>query len=153
MINVSDVIYAVMREVKLCKPDSKHYLGSIPENVKRPSFLFLMSFLKDVKSNYFTKDRSVSIQIIYFGTLDSDGKDEYKDKLKTMEELDSFLSKLNLNVKDRNLKFEYGFEEADEQLSINLDFKFKDGVVNTEYDEDQTRDMIQNIFFNDKERI
>ena len=70
-----------------------------------------------------------------------------------MEELDSFLSKLNLNVKDRNLKFEYGFEEADEQLSINLDFKFKDGVVNTEYDEDQTRDMIQNIFFNDKERI
>ena len=69
------------------------------------------------------------------------------------EQKSNILSKLNLNVKDRNLKFEYGFEEADEQLSINLDFKFKDGVVNTEYDEDQTRDMIQNIFFNDKERI
>lgn len=151
MINVSDLIYAIKNEIRLCVPGSKDYMGNIPENPKRPSFLYLLSFLKDGRSAYFTKDRALSIQIIYFGILDSNGKEIYEDKLKVMEDLGAFLDKFNINVKDRNLKFEYSFDQADNQMAINLDFKFKDGVINPEYDEDQVRDMIQDVFINDKE--
>lgn len=151
MINVSDVIYEIKKQINNKKLGSKHYLGNIPENCPRPSFLYLLSFLKDSRSSYFTKDRILNIQIIYFGIKDDDGKEIFEDKLKTIEELEQFLSSFNINVKDRNLKFDYSITEADEQLSINIDFKFKDSVVNPEYDEDQTRDMIENIFINDKE--
>lgn len=151
LINVSDVIYEIIKQIKNKKLGSEHYLGNIPENCARPSFLYLLSFLKDTRSSYFTKDRILNIQIIYFGIKDDDGKEIFEDKLKTIEELEQFLSSFNINVKDRNLKFEYSITEVDEQLSINIDFKFKDSVINPEYDEEQTRDMIENIFINDKE--
>lgn len=151
MINVSDVIYEIIKQIKNKKLGSEHYLGNIPENCTIPSFLYLLSFLKDTRSSYFTKDRILNIQIIYFGIKDDDGKEIFEDKLKTIEELEQFLSSFNINVKDRNLKFEYSITEVDEQLSINIDFKFKDSVINPEYDEEQTRDMIENIFINDKE--
>lgn len=151
MINVSDVIYAIIKQINNKKLGSEHYLGNIPENCERPSFLYLLSFLKDSRSSYFTKDRVLNIQIIYFGIKDDDGKEIFEDKLRTIEEVEQFLSSFNINVKDRNLKFDYSITEADEQLSINIDFKFKDSVINPEYDEEQTRDMIENIFINDKE--
>lgn len=153
MVDILDVFYALIGELKKCIPTAKHYVGKLPENFKLPSFLYLLIFNADMQSNYFTKDTTLDLQIIYFATEDGYGVVSFDDKLQTMGKLKEFLSRFNLQVKDRNLKFTYSFGEADEQLAINIQFKFKDGVVNLTYDEEQAREMIEKINISDKEMI
>lgn len=153
MVNILDVFYALISEFKKVMPTAKHYVGNIPESFISPCFLYLLAHSKDDRTSYFAKDTSLDIQIIYFGLNDKYGKADLEDKLKTMSQLKQFLSQFNINVKDRNLKFSYSFGEADEQVTINMQFKFKDDVINLEYDELQTRDMVESIFINEKEVI
>lgn len=153
MIDLIEIIYAVIKQLKKCLPTSKHYLGKIPENFKAPGFLYILVFNSDEQSSAFTKDTTLDLQIIYFGSKDGYGVSSFEEKLYTMNELKSFLSHFNLQVKDRNLKFKYNFSEADEQLVINMQFKFKDGLVNLAYDEEQQREMMEHIYINEKEVI
>lgn len=101
-----------------------------------------------------TKDVVIDLQIIYFGESDQyTGLASLEDKLNAMAALKGFLGQFNLTVKDRNLKFSYSFSEADGELVVNIQFKFKDGVVNLAYDEEQAREMIERIYINEKEVI
>lgn len=153
MLSILDVFYALIKEIKKCIPDSKQYLGSIPENFESPSFLYLLAFDGENQVSYFTKDVTLDIQVIYFGPKDSYGVIDFEEKIKTMDRLKVFLSQFNLQVKERNIKFNYSFGEADNQLTIDIKFKFKDGLVNPSYNEEQAREMIKQINIRDKERI
>lgn len=148
LINILDIFYSIIKEFKICIPESKHYLGRLEEKVARPSFLYTMVFSKDTRSSYMFKDTMIDLQIIYFGVTDKFGHENYEDRLKTINLLKQFLSQFNIQVKDRNLKFDYSFGEADEQLTINMQFKFKDELVNLEYDKNQAREKIREINYN-----
>ena len=153
LINVIDVIYAIMKEFKACMPKSRHYLGRIPETYKNPAFLYLLVFNNDIRSSYFRKDVTLDLQIIYFGSKDEYGVPDFEEKMQTMDKLKAFLSTFNLWVGDRNLKFEYNFSESDEQLTINIKFKFKDEIINIEFEEDQAMELVDKILINKEEVI
>lgn len=153
MVNILDIFYSLIKEIKKCVPGTKHYIGNLTEGFKTPSFLYLIVFNKDVRVSKFLKDTTLDIQIIYFGTDDKYSKPNLEEKLMVMHQLKQFLSTFNLQVKDRNLKFSYSFNEADGQLALNMQFSFKDGLVDTNFDEEQARDMIERIFINEKEVI
>ena len=153
MINVIDVIYALKKEFKTCIPKSHHYFGHITETYKNPAFLYLLVFDNDVRSSYFRKDVTLDLQIIYFGTKDECGVPDFEEKMQTMDKLKTFLSTFNLWVGDRNLKFEYNFSESDKQLTINIKFKFKDEIINIEFEKDQAMEMVDKILINKEEVI
>lgn len=142
-----DVIKAVRDCLKSCMTSVKFYVGTIPETKSRPSFLIDLAFSKDSRTTFLTQSRTLSIQLIYFGTLDEYKKENVIEQLETIETLRPFLNKFILNVGDRTLNFEYEIGQADEQLSITLDFKFKDSIYITQQD----FEMIQNIFINEEE--
>lgn len=153
MVNILDILYSLVGEIRKCVPKSKHYIGNLTEGFKTPSFLYLLVFNKDTRSSKFVKDTVLDLQIIYFGTNDKYSKTNLEEKLKVMHQLKQFLSTFNLQVKDRNLKFSYSFNDADDQLALNIQFNFKDGLVDTKFDEEQAREMIERIFINEKEVI
>lgn len=153
MVNILDILYSLVSEIRKCVPKSKHYIGNLTEGFKTPSFLYLLVFNKDTRCSKFVKDTVVDIQIIYFGTNDKYSKTDLEEKLKVMHQLKQFLSTFHLQVKDRNLKFSYSFNDADDQLALNMQFNFKDGLVDTQFDEEQAREMIERIFINEKEVI
>lgn len=153
MVNILDILYSLVGEIRKCVPKSKHYIGNLTEGFKAPSFLYLLVFNKDTRGSKFVKDTVVDLQIIYFGTNDKYSKTDLEEKLKVMHQLKQFLSTFNLQVKDRNLKFSYSFNDADDQLALNMQFNFKDGLVDTKFDEEQAREMIERIFINEKEVI
>lgn len=153
MVDILDILYSLVGEIRKCVPKSKHYIGNLTEGFKTPSFLYLLVFNKDTRCSNFVKDTVLDLQIIYFGTNDKYSKTDLAEKLKVMHQLKQFLSTFNLRVKDRNLKFSYSFNDADDQLALNIQFNFKDGLVDTKFDEEQAREMIERIFINEKEVI
>ena len=127
-------------------PAAKFYLGRLPENPSRPSFLFSIAFAKDRRSTFLTQTRALSIQIIHFGELDEDEKEDLAEQLKTVESLRGFLNRFLLKVGDRSLTFDFDIGSADEQLSILLDFKFKDSLDVSE----EQFELIKEIFVNEE---
>lgn len=145
MLSLLDILYAIVREIKGVIPESKHYIMKLPENFKEPCFAYYIVFNGDKKSSAFVKDCTLDLQIIYFGENDKYGNSNFEDKLRTLELLKKFLSLFCIKVKDRCLTFEYSFKEVDEQLSVDLSFKFKDNIVEILEDD---LDLIQEINFN-----
>lgn len=150
MVNVLDVIYAIIKKIREHVPQSEHYFN-LPEDYRSPCFLYRMVFNSDARQTKYTKDVNLDLQIIYFGDKDPYGISDYEEKLKVMEQLRRFLSCFFIQSGDRCLKFDYSFGEADGQLMINMDFKFKDGLVDLKYDEEQVREMMDKIYINEKE--
>lgn len=146
MVNLYDVILAIKSEIKKCVPEAKFYLGHVPKSPSRPSFLLSIAFAKDKRSTFFTQTRALSIQIIYFGKLDENQKDDMADQLKTVENLRVFLNRFLLKVGDRLLTFDSEIGSADGQMSILLDFKFKDSLDVSE----EQFEMVEEIFINEE---
>lgn len=146
MVSILDVIYAVIKKFKVCVPDSKHYFN-LPEDYNTPSFLYNIVFNKASRQTKYVKDVSLDLQIILFSNKDELGKEDYEGKIQIAEQLRSFLDTFILQVGDRYLKFDYSFGEADEQLTINMNFKFKDGVINLE----ESYELMQHLYMNREE--
>ncbi len=146
LISILDVIYAAIKKFKVCVPDSKHYFN-LPEDYNTPSFLYNIVFNKASRKTKYVKDVSLDLQIILFSNKDELGKEDYEGKIQIAEQLRSFLDTFILQVGDRYLKFDYSFGEADEQLTINMNFKFKDGVINLE----ESYELMQHLYINREE--
>lgn len=146
LIKLYDIIKAIRDNIKICVPVMQFYVGTIPEKPKRPSVLISLALSQDARSTFLTQTRLLSIQLIYFGPLDAEEKEEFTERLETVDALRPFLNQFILRVGDRVLNFEYEIGEADEQLSITLDFKFKDSIVITQ----QEYESIEHIFLNEE---
>ena len=145
MLSLVDILYALVREIKRVIPESKHYMMKLPESFKAPCFAYYIVFNGEKRSSAFVKDCNLDLQIIYFGENDKYGNSNFEDKLRTLESLKKFLSLFYIKVKDRYLTFEYNFKEVDDQLSVDLSFKFKDNIVEILQED---LDLIQEINFN-----
>lgn len=146
LVKLYDVIKAIKDNIKICFTEMNFYLGKLPEKPVRPSFLIMLANSKDKRSNFLSQSRLLSIQLIYFGPLNDENKEELLNQLETVEALRPFLNKFVLKVGDRALTFEHEVGEADEQLSIIIDFKFKDSIVITQED----YELIENISLNEE---
>ena len=118
-----DVIKAVRVSLNACSPTAKFYVGTIPESPSRPSFLIDIGYSKDTRSSFLTQSRLLSIQLVYFGPLTPDKKENPVEHFETVELLRPFLNKFILKVDERVLSFNYEIGKADDQLSIILDRK------------------------------
>lgn len=145
LVNVYEVMKAIKNSVKDCIPEMNFYIGDIPENPQRPSMLIDLALSKDNRSTMLTQNRLLSIQMIYFGPL-KDEKESLVSKLETIDKLRHFLNNFVLKVNDRMLNFHFEVGKADEQLSIVLDFKFKDSVIISL----ENYDMIESISLNEE---
>lgn len=147
LVKYYELIKAVKNRLISCKTDLKEiYLGTIEECPERPSFLIVKAQSGNARSTFLTQKRLMSLQLIYFGPVDEVGKEDAKDHLNVIDQLSPFLDSFNLKVEDRVLTFSVDIGDADEQLSIMLDFKFNDSVVI----DVQDYEMIQNISLNEE---
>lgn len=149
LISILELFYALVGEFRECVPESTHYIGNLPETYQTPSFLYLLVFNSDRKESRHVKNVLLDVQIIYFNHLDGYGIENFEDKIKTLEKLKVFLDSFCLKVQDRVLKFEYMLTESDGQLTIDIKFKFKDGVVQPK----EVYDFMEHIKVNREEVV
>lgn len=128
MVKTMDIINEVIKALATCVPKAECYLGRIGEEYAVPAFLFLLVYDGSQRSSKFTRDVAVDLQIVYFGKVDEYGNHDFEDRAETSEKMKAFLERCNLPVGDRVLTFNYEMKGADEQLSVFLSFRFKDGV-------------------------
>lgn len=123
------------------------YLLELNEKYEKPAFLF--SYIKDrtKNNNYYLKTKVLDMQIIYYAKIKTNGKEDVDDRFAAIEKIDTILGPLNLNVKDRNLKFQYSYGDAGGHLSIDLEFEFiDDKLIKIE-----TNEMMKKLFVNGQE--
>lgn len=151
MIKILDLMKALKQEIKKCMPDSAHYFGKLAEDYRDPCFLYLLTFSKDTRQSFFVKDTSLSVQVVYFGKDDKYKGPDFQDKMQTVQALIPFLGQFILKVGERYLGFTYELTDADEQLSIDLTFSFKDDILVPDYEEELQREFAENVEVNIKE--
>lgn len=142
MVSLLDIFTSLLNRFKTKYANYGYYLLSLPERNKTPCFLFGLVYNGTSTDNKYLVSKKYDIQIIYFNTFNNYAEQDELKKLQVMSELDDILSCCNLNVKDRNIKYSYYFGDADGNLTINLDFQFKDKTV---IDDDITYEKIQEI--------
>ena len=147
LVKLYDIINSVKDRIISCNDKLNIYLN-LPESPERPSILIVKAQSGNARSTFLTQKRLLSLQLIYFGPVDEVGKEDAKDHLNVIDELSPFLDSFTLKVEDRVLTFSVDIGDADEQLSIMLDFKFNDSIVT----EESNYEMIENISLN-KEAI
>ncbi len=148
MVKTMDIINALIKEFDKCIPGVEPYLGGIGEDYKSPAFLFFLIYDGGERSGKFIRDITIDLQCVYFGKTDEYGNQDFKEKMNVVEELRVFLNQYKLIVGDRVLKFRYEIKDADERLAIFLTFKFKDGVNDPEFEEEQAREAAEDLLIN-----
>jgi len=153
LVKLTDIIFAIVRRFDACVENSNNELGEYTHEIgeytgDEKTFCYYLTFVKERQVNKFIKESLVDIQVIYHGLREEyKGKTKLIDKLKVLEDVKVFLSQFNIDVGDRNLKFDYDVGDTDGEIMINLSFRFYDDVIDLEYNEAQLRERIQNIYF------
>ena len=81
MITAKEILVAVMEQIFNCVPGVEIYKGRLEEGFSVPAFLLNLTFAGGAKANYFTERRNIEIQIIYFGTEDGYGREDFEERL------------------------------------------------------------------------
>lgn len=149
MVSTLDIIKELKRLFQREFENAGFYLINLNEDYKKPAFLFSYINERTKDNNYYLKTKVLDIQIIYFAKVKTNGKEDENDRFEAMEKLDNILGALNLNVKDRNLKFKYRYGEAGGHLTIELDFEFADNKPILKLTNENI-EMIQKIFINEE---
>lgn len=148
MVKTIDIMDALIQEFHRCVPEAEYHQGGITQGYRSPAFLFLLIYDGGERSGKFTKDTMIDLQCIYFGKTDEDGKQDFTEKMDILDRLKEFLNRYELTVGDRVLKFAYETKDADERLAIFLKFRFKDGVMDPTYEEEQAREKAGKLSIN-----
>lgn len=147
MISLLDIIEAIKQKLENSFQDAEIYISNLEEGFKKPSFLFAYHNLDNKSSNYYLVNKKLDMQIIYYAKEKQSGKGDGLDRLGAMEKLDNIFGTLNLQVKNRNLSFQYSYGEADGHLTIELYFEYADDKPTQE----EERETIQKIIMNESE--
>lgn len=148
MVSLKDVLIEIKNKLLSSMSGAEVYWGNIPENPSIPSFLLLVAFANGKRKTFGIQENLLSIQIVYFGETDSDGNEKINDKLLALDSISPFLSSFNISVGSRNLKFDYETSNlnGDDNLSILLDFKYRDGLTI----DVESFDLMENITFSEE---
>lgn len=133
MITAKEILVAVMEQIFNCVPGVEIYKGRLEEGFSVPAFLLNLTFAGGVKANYFTERRNIEIQIIYFGTEDGYGREDFEERLDVESRLMPFLNQHSISIGERVLSFNYEMKEADSRLAIYLTFRYLDESIDSGY--------------------
>ena len=125
-MTIGTLLQAIIDRVAETMPDAEHYRGRLEEGFIRPAFLYLPVYIGEKKRNHVTSEKTVEVQIIYFGKTDGFGREDFRDRLQMQDALDGFLNQFFLEAGDRKLHFTYETKEADGQMAFYLTFRFLD---------------------------
>ena len=147
LVKLLDVVYSLVDRIDACIPNSKHYVGKLPEGFSAPCFVYTIVFNKNERASKHTKDAILDFQIVYLHTTNAYNECDYEDKLRIADQLKSFLDIYVLPVRARRLLFDYALTEVDAELAIDITFRFKDhGVV-----DETCYDMMGHLYINREE--
>ena len=147
MIPRSELVAALIAQVQSLFPQAQHYKGKLPENYSTPAFLYLPVTNVRRRVNAFLEEVTEEIQILYFGTQEEDGVDDFDEKSQTEDMLCTFLQKGYFTVSDRNIHFSYETGEQDGHLSILLRLRYQQETVR----EEETAELTETIYLTEKE--
>lgn len=150
MTGKKEILQALKNEFAKCVPEAEHYFGKIGEGYSPPAFLYLPSFNQESRHNAFFQDTNREIQIIYFGRTDGYGTTDFDEKLEIEEKVTAFLNTFLLPVGDRTLLFTYETQDADEQLSFYIRFKYKEDAPFAMFEEEENMDAAENVHFTER---
>lgn len=139
-----DIIKELETKFKKEIPSAGYYIFNLPKDINKPAFLFKSAKRTMADANYYLNRVKLELPIVYFATKDNLGNENIEDKLKVIENLDDILGSMTLKVKDRNLRFSYGYGEIEGNLTISLSFEFMDEKELTL----ENHDTIENIKIN-----
>ena len=128
MITAKEILAAVMEQIFSCVPGVEIYKGRLEEGFSVPAFLLNLTFAGGAKANYFTERRNIEIQIIYFGTEDGYGREDFVES-----KLMPFLNQHSISIGERVLSFNHEMKEADSRLAIYLTFRYLDESIDSGY--------------------
>lgn len=144
-ITTKAILEAVSERIAACVPAAEHYIGRLEQGFRRPAFLYLPIFRSEKKANYFTGEKRMELQIIYFGSKDGYDRIDYTEQLELETALEPFFSQPDLVVGDRSLHFTYEWKEADGQPAFYLIFRFLDEALDQRYLEREKRKAADSI--------
>lgn len=139
------LLQSVIDRVAERVPQAEHYMGGLKEGFSRPAFLYLPVFDGERKANRVTSERTMEIQILYFGKTDGFGSEDFRERLHTQGALGEFLSGFILSVGERNLHFTYEAKNVDKQLAYYLTFQFLDESFDAEILEGERAEVAENL--------
>lgn len=140
-LKLSDILLSIKNKLESVYDSADFYLFNTAEGLDRPSFLIAPVINMTRNDNYYLVNKTISIQVISFMPLNSDNIVGYEEKLQLIDNLEKIFGNMNLNVKDRNLKFNYEVIEVDGETAINIDFAYFDERIQAE----TTEEIIKNI--------
>lgn len=147
MVSTLDIIKELKISLQKEFDKAGFYLLELNEKYEKPAFLFAYIKERTKDNSYYLKTKVLDMQIIYYAKIKTNGKEDVDDRFSAIEKIDNILGTLNLNVKDRNLKFEYSYGDAGGHLSIDLEFEFIDDKLIKK----ESYEMIKKLFMNGQE--
>lgn len=143
-MKLSSIIYKIIELLESVYPDADMHLFNMTENFNRPSFLIFPIINETKPDTYFLNSKTLSIEIIAFMPIEDNNEVVYFEKLNLIDNIHSILDSMNMNVEDRNLKYDFEIKEIDGETSIIIDFVFKDDrkLIIENYE------TIKNVFIN-----
>lgn len=133
MNTAREVLTAVIEKIAECVPEAECYKGRLEEGFSVPAFLLNLTFVGGAKANYFTERKNIEIQIIYFGTEDGYGREDFEERLDVESRLMPFLNQHSISIGERVLSFNYEMKETDSRLAIYLTFHYLDESIDQRY--------------------
>lgn len=146
MIKVEDIIKKLIQELKLLYPTYKVYIGTLQEKATYPCFLLYLGLNNARMADTNTIKKTLSADVVYFNSNKKRDDDNYIAKVRVSDLLEEkFLSKLNLKVKDTNIKMDYNIADADDLLNIELKFTYFNNIAKETIDYELMYDFIYRL--------
>ncbi len=147
-----EILYALIYEFNKTCPNVKNTLEQ-KESIAPPFFLHNISFCKDTQKSFFIKKTLINVSTIYIAKDENGGLSKLEHNLSIRKELLKFLDTYTLKVGNRFLHFNYEFKDLNGILGITISFEIIESIKNAEWAEEQKREIITQINFNNKEMI
>ncbi len=149
-LTTKEIFAALICELRKAVPAAECYRGHLAEGFTAPAFLLIKSFANAERTNLHTEERTLQMQIIYFGQEDGYGREDLDERLLAEEKILSFLSTHRLTAGERTLSFRYEEGEADEHLSFYLSFHFLDEAEDPSFTAAQAAETAETVTENFK---
>lgn len=121
MIKVEDIIKQLITEIKSIYPTYNIYIGNLEEKAQYPCFLLYTGLNNARVADTELIRKTLMVDIVYFNSNKEKDDNNYIAKVRVADILEEkLLSKLNLKVKDTNVKMDYNIADADDLLNIEL---------------------------------
>lgn len=145
MVKICDIMYALAFEFdKLC-PDVRSLLDD-EEMDGSDIFYHYINISTHTRKNFFSKTVVVDIQTIYSANIEDKSLSRQEKNYRTYDELQQFLSNGDLKVKNRTLGFKHSTKNVDGMLGIAITFTYMDDVICPEWNKEQARELMKQIY-------